>query len=264
MSFAGIASAQQFYTNVNVGYGLQTSKEAIGTHSTMDASFNFTDENIYGTYGGGLNFGVTPGYMITDNFGLELGLNYLMGGDVEFMRFDAPTGSAVGTSKSTQFRILPALVLSTGNDGLNAYGKVGLVVPAGGKTEVHVNDATDPNAVEDYTVEAKGQFSLGYMGAFGVSFGLSDKLSLFGELNGVNLRIKGSSSSITSYTVAGTDVMSMLDTYDKETVYVDELNSSSNNSGYNTNASTGKAKEELASTSNYNAMFINVGVKINF
>lgn len=264
LSFTGVAMSQQMYGSLTVGYGLQNSKEVLGTHETVDASFNSTESNIYGTYGSGINLALTPGYMFSDHFGAELGLNYLMGGDIESNRVDFPTGSFTATSKSSQFRLMPSFVLTTGTSGLNAYGKLGLVLPVGGKTVTDVYNNINPNSVEEYSVESSGQFSLGYMGTFGVSFGLSDNLSFFGELQGINLRIKSKSSSITSYTMGGTDVMGTLTTYDKETVYVDELNSSSNNSSYNTNPNDGAAKESLASTSNYNGMFINVGLKFNF
>ena len=50
------AIAQGPYISANVGYGLGTPSEVLGTESEPGRV-----TNIYGTLGSGLNFGVTPG-----------------------------------------------------------------------------------------------------------------------------------------------------------------------------------------------------------
>ncbi len=140
-----------------------------------------------------------------------------------------------------------------------------MVLPVAGSTVTRTETTPIIGAASSSEMESKGAFSLGFQGALGLGYNLSEKLSLFGELSHVSLKIKGKSSSVTENISGGVDVLGLMDTYDKETVFVDELNSSSNNSSYNPNpVNTGSAREELASTSNYNALFINIGVKFNF
>jgi len=265
VSFGSFAMAQGFYTSVNAGYGFGAPKQDMGINQTFTATGDQTVSNNYGSLGAGLNFGATPGFMFTEHVGAELGLNYFMGSSFVSNHVTTPTGEATYSSKSSQFRLLPAIVISSGGDGLQVYGKAGLVLPVSGSTVTTLEDNTNPSFVEKGTFETKGAMSLGYMGSLGVSFGLSDKLSLFGELNGVNLRIKSASQTITEYTVAGVDQLANMDKYDKETTYVEELTPSSNNGWTNnTSVDVNKAKDDLSSNVNFSALFINVGVKINF
>lgn len=260
MFATGIVSAQGLYVGVGAGYGFATPSEALGVETTNTSGSN-TSTTIYGTYGAGVNAGLNLGYMFTEHFGADLGVSYLMGSEVMTSKSTNSIGENTTTSKTSQMRLAPSLVLSTGGD-LALYGKLGLVLPVGGKTITEVRDNTNVGGSVEYDFESKGAFSLGYTGAIGVDFSLSDKLSIFGELNGVNLRIKQSSREMTKATVFGTDELSSKTKYETSVNYVDELNSSSNNAGYNSNFNTSEAKDELAGTVNYSAMFINVGVKI--
>jgi hypothetical protein len=264
MGISAVSYAQNLFGSFSVGYGVSAPGEVLGTASIVDASGNSTASNYYGTFGGGLNVTLSPGYMFNEHLGFEIGANYLSGSEIEITSFTVPTGALVAKSKSTQLRINPSVVISSGNEGLNFYGKAGLIIPVSGSTVVNVSDNLNPLSVEEYTVESSGDFSIGFSGALGVSYGLNNSISIFGELNGVNLRIRGKSQTVTSYTVNGTDVMPLMDQYSKETVYVNELNSSSNNFEYNANASNSAAKEELVGSSNFNAVAFNLGIKYNF
>lgn len=258
----GTVSAQGLYVGVNAGYGFSGPGDMLGT-SAVETTGSTTETPIYGTLGGGINAGLNLGYMFNEHIGADLGVNYFMGSMTRTSDYSAPDGSSMTRdSKSSQMRLAPSLVLSTGGD-FSAYTRFGLVLPVGGSTITEVRDNTSGTAVE-IDVESKGAPSLGFNGAFGVDFAFSDKLSFFGELSAVNLRIKSSSSSITKYTVGGQDVMGTMTTYEKETVFVDELNNASNNFNYNSNASTGSAREELASKTNFNGVFIGVGLKYRF
>lgn len=256
--------SQQFYGAFSVGYGVGAPGEILGTNNTVDASANSTATNNQGSFGAGLNLTLAPGYMFSEHIGIELGANYLMGSEVDVTSFNVPTGSLTAVSKSTQLRLTPSIVISSGSEGVNVYGKAGVIVPISGSTTVNVTDNINPLSIEEYSVESKGDLSIGFTGAIGVSYGFSEKLSLFGEINGVNLRIRGKSQTITSYTVNGTDIIPLLEEYEKETVFVDELNANSNNFDYNLNSSSASAKEELVSSSNFNALTFNIGLKFRF
>lgn len=261
-----MAFSQSYYAGINVGYGFSGPSEAIGTIETINSSFESTETNIYGTYGSGLNLGLNLGYMVSDHIGFDLGLNYLMGPDVKTMDVTVAgsSGSAVVTSKSTQYRAQPSIILSTGGDKVSVYTRSGLVIPLGGTTITQYRDDIDPSDKIEADYESGGTFSLGFQGALGASISLGEKLSFFGEFTVINLRIKSESLTMTRYTVNGNDELGNQPTYGKETIYLDELTPSSNNFDYNSGASLDKAKESLANTSNYNSMFINIGIKYSF
>lgn len=258
----GMVSAQNLYVGVHGGYGFGVPSEQLGTTEVITATGQ-TSTNNFGSFGGGLDVGLNVGYMFTEHLGAELGFSYFSGSTVTSDKVTVPTGELTVDLKSTQMRLAPSLVLSTGGD-FAVYGKAGLVLPVGGSTIVNYRDATNPLSTVETDFEAKGALSLGFQGAIGVSYNVSDNLSIFGELAGVNLRIKSASNTITRNIVGGTDILSLMDTYDKETTFVDELSASSNNSNYNAAFSTESPKEALATTANFNALFINVGVKFNF
>lgn len=248
------AMAQGPYVSFNVGYGLATPSEVLGIESEPARQ-----SNIYGTLGGGLNLGLTPGYMFSEHFGVELGLNYFMGSEVEVAKSTNSAGKVYSRkASSNQFRVLPSLVVSTGGEKMSLYAKAGLVVPVAGSTITKVDDSgvTAPVAITR-EVKIKGQYTVGFSGAIGGTYNLSDKLSLFAELTGVNLRIKAKSSEVTKATNAGQDVLGVMTTSQKQTEFEDELNTG-------VTPDPNSPSKALASKNNFGAVSINIGIKYNF
>lgn len=260
------AMSQGFYGSLNVGYGFSTPSQVIGTDYVINSNGDQTESNIYGTYGPGLNIGLTPGYMFNEHFGVELGLNYFMGSNVDVDMTTTPFGKVTASLHSNQFRLLPSLVVSSGGDKLSVYAKAGLVMPAFGTTfsKIENTGAAGPGSGYTREIETKGAFSIGFNGAIGVSYGISDKLSIFGELSGMNLHINAKEQTLVAATNNGTDVMGFLTTYDKNTTFVDELTATSNNDDFNANYTEDQAREALRTRNNFSALFINLGVKFNF
>lgn len=260
------AMAQGLYGSVNVGYGLGLPAQVLGTDYEITSTGSETRTNINGTLGAGLNFGITPGYMFSEHFGVELGINYFMGSKIVASRTKTPFGTAEATAHSNQLRLLPALVVSSGGDKFKVYAKAGLVLPVIGTTFTKAEDtgAGGPGTGSTRELETKGSFSIGFNGVLGVNYGLSEKLSLFAELSGMNLNIAAKEREVVTATNNGTDVMGFMKTYDKKIVYVDELTSTSNNAAYNANYTQDQAQEVLKTRNNFSALFINLGVKFNF
>lgn len=292
------ASAQGFYGDINVGYGfgapgrLHNDGTGLGTTSHTDIVNGVqttTRKAINGGVGGGINIQLTPGYMFNDHIGVELGLNYYLGNNVlvqegtssltqtnvNINAMEWNSGSA--HAKSGQFRILPTLVLSTGaSNKVSGYAKLGLVLPIAGSTTLTSTtvdkEITGVNLngpiIETETVESemkiKGAFTVGFKGAAGVNFMVSDKIGIFAEAFFTNLHISRKSAEVTQYTVNGADRLGQMTNYAKEVEYVTELNASSNNFGYNASSNLNNARQELTSGNNYNQIGVAVGVKFNF
>lgn len=265
MAFGGSAMiAQGAYVSFNLGYAMPAAKEQIGTNLNTNTNGESTITANYGTFGGGLPINLRAGYMLNENFGVELGFGYFIGSKVttdDDKDEQAKTTDLVET-KSSQIRVMPALLVTTANDGLNLYARTGLMLPVGGKTITnYTGTASYPSPIGDVKTEAeyesKGSFSLGFVGAFGVNYSLSDNLSIFGELEGINLKIKSKTTSMTKLMVNGENKLADQDVINKETEYVDEV-------GPNDNADVNKPYKALADYANYNSFGINVGVKMKF
>lgn len=258
--------AQSAYVDVAVGYGLGLPGEKLGVNSSTSSGGEVTTSNVYGTIGQGLNIELRPGFFFNEHIGAELGFNYFMGSETEVQKTSSPFGTATVTAHSNQLRMTPAIVVRSGSEGLYAYGKFGVVLPLTGTTFTNVDDtgASGPNTASTAEYETKGAPSLGFNGTLGVNYSLSGRFSLFAEASSVHLRVNAKSRTMTAATSNGTDVLGSMNTYQKETTYVDELNSSSNNSSYNSNYSTSTAKDDLRTRNNFGALFLNIGLKINF
>lgn len=259
-------ASAQFYVNVTAGYGFALQGEKIGTNTTTGAGGETTAENVYGTIGPGVGIGLAPGWFFNEHIGAELGFSYFMGSEVDVQETMTPFGTATVTAYSNQLRMTPALVLRTGTEGLNGYMRAGVVIPLIGTTFTNIDDsgAAGPNTASTAEYETKGAPSFGFNGALGLSYGLNDRFSLFLEASNVNLRINAKERTLVAATSNGTDILSAMDPYDRETTYQDELDGSSNNAAYNPNYSENQAKDELRTRNNFSAMFINIGLSIYF
>lgn len=255
----GTASAQ-FNLGISAGYGIGSPGHVLGTSNTSSSS-----ENIYGTLGSGIQANLTPGYMFGDHFGIELGLNGFFGSKTTIDETSVPSGDFTHTQSSNQFRISPAFIIKSGGEKISAYARTGLVLPLMGSVRSEISNSTNPGAITEIELNTTGKVSLGYTGAVGVNVHFGDKFGFFAEVGANSLRVKSKETEITKYTVNRTDVLGNMDTYDKETVYVDELTNSSNNTGTNpTGTDQNSAKEELREVANFSNFFIQVGFKITF
>ena len=293
------ASAQGFYGDLSIGYGLGFPNSVLGTSAHTDATTTGpmftptgavkTEKNLQGTIGAGLNITLAPGYMFNEHIGAELGLNYFMGGNtlmqegtsthtnttVGWNAIEWDNGS--GYAKSSQFRLIPTIVLSTGTESkLSGYTKLGLILPVAGSTTITSERvqyspaivggalAAVPTTIESEEV-VKGAFTAGFRGAIGVNFKVADKISIFGEVFGSFLNIGRKSSEITKVTRNGVDLLPDMTTAEKQTNYLNEINNTTNSYGTGAVIDANKPLDVLnPAKTNYNQVGLTVGVKFNF
>lgn len=165
--------AQAPYVSFNTGIALPSLRESMGNDANND--------DIYSSYGKGLPLNLTVGAHLEDHWGAELAVEYLIGFNSEINQ------NPIIKSKANQFRLVPSVVVFTGTSGLDFFAKFGLNLglATNGKSE------TDTPAGTALT-EFKGYSTIGYRGAFGATYKLSDNLFFTGELqmNAMRVRIK--------------------------------------------------------------------------
>jgi opacity protein-like surface antigen len=271
VAFLGFAAkAQNFYAELNVGYGLGMPTSSLGVENYMDlAGDGSYSKAITGTLGGGLNLSLAPGYMINKYIGVELGLNYFMGSKVVVSNTHTSNSEIYdkSTASSNQFRIIPSVVFNTGGEKLYGYAKAGLVLPVFGET-TGVREASQltPLGVikTDVSTTTLGNFTVGFRGSVGLGYNVSSLIGINLEVYHTSLTINPKSRVIDSYSVAGQDALALAKPYDKEINYVNEVNTSSNNASYNPDYSKDSAKEEIGQKNNFSNLGVALGIRFNF
>ncbi|WP_343632456.1 outer membrane beta-barrel protein [Fluviicola sp.] len=259
----GTASAQ-FNLGISAGYGLGSPGHVMGTSTTASGS-SYSEKNIYGTLGSGVQANIIPGYMFGEHFGIELGLNGFFGAKTTIDEATLPTGDYQHTQSSNQFRITPAFIVKSGGEKLSVYARTGLIFPLMGSVKSEIIDNTNPAAQTLIQLKTSGKVSLGYTGAVGLNVHFGKKFGFFAEVGANSLRVKSKETTMKMYNVNGTDQLGNIPTYSKETKYVDELTNTSNNAGTNpTGTNVGVAKEDLRQVANFSNFFLQVGVKFTF
>ena len=208
------------------------------------------------SFGKGLNFGGTFGVMFNENIGAELGLSYLLGGKSEAKDI-YPMGTTDYTLSSNMFRIIPSLVIASGLDGVNPYAKFGLIIGIGSiMYDVEDNDAGDITILK---FKFDGGVALGLNAGIGATFSLSDNMSLFGEINVVNLSYAPDKSELTEATDNGVDFLIDLTTNDKEIEFVDSFTDN-----FSTPTPDSQPDKQLKQKFPFGSIGINVGFRIGF
>ena len=244
----------QFYSGLSFGYGIDANKSALGTETSDDGA----ETQLYGSFGEGFNITGKFGYMLTEHVGLELGVNYLIGATQTLYK----ANGNLKEGYSNALVMIPQLVLKT---KVGLYSRLGFVVPVVGKTTITTSYDKSWYSSSRYTEEEfHGSFTLGFAATLGYSLNLSDKLSIFGEVQYQGLSVVNGSSEYTTYEVGGENKLNDMDTYDIETEYVETLDDNSNNDNYNPNYDKDSAKEELAGTTPFSSLVFSIGIVYTF
>jgi hypothetical protein len=258
LGLASFASAQ-ITLNVGLGYHGGAFSNNVGTTTAIsDQGVTTMTANNY-SLGGGIPLNLGVGIGITDNISVDANLEYRLGSEVEIFNEDE-TGllgktNTTRMSTSNQIRFVPSLVFH--NEGSGLYGRVGAVIPVGGKTTTEVKSTSGSTELGSATIESKGAASFGMVGAVGMNVEISDGLTFFGEFQVVSLAIKGTSQEMTAYSDALGNSLSDLPVSSKQTEFLDEVV----NDGSTQDPT--KPTQAVAGKTSFGSMGINVGIKLN-
>lgn len=260
----GAVNAQSGYAGFGAGYGIGISRTIIGYNSYDNSISNshFT-ENVRGSYGRGMNFNVYGGYMVNDVISLELAANYLVGSKYTFTNEDINTNVSSKTIydvNATSFRLIPTIRLSYGENKVRYYSRVALAFGLVNKlTEVSNRTFTNPGGtnVSYEQFEYTGGIYIGFTGAFGLTYQLSDNIALYSELTRYFISWGATNGQYTEVTVNGVDELGNMTTSEKEFEFVDRVDQSMNQN-------PGEPTKFLKSYTPLNSLTLNFGLHFTF
>ena len=217
--------AQGAYFTLGAGYNLPTSTQTLDALSFSDEIMTentTTYKQNYVSLGKGLSVGGAFGYKFNENIGAELGISYLMGSTWESkMAYSDFATSMTSTDEisSKMTRINPQFVISMEANKLTPYAKVGLLLGMG---SMSLNSKVEYlDGVVEQTTIFNGGVATGFTTTIGASYAINDKISLFGDLNMVNMSYSPTKGIMTKYAENGVDLLSLMDPIDKEIQFVD-------------------------------------------
>jgi len=289
------------------GPGFQNNENVLGPKvdpatPTTDGLVNLANINdsahtykpVHGSYGTGGNVTLAVGYMFNNYIGIDVGVGYGHSNDISCNQVREQPGFSPPVflyaninSFSYAVTLTPAIVVSGAKTGWKVYpyGRLGLVLPVAGKLTDNVTiDANTLSGISPVslnqdrygwlgnythvTLVTEGTLSLGISGAVGVAYRPLPFLSVFAELNGQYLQVRGKSSTITKWdatiiqngTTTTVSDLAARGTYRTQFSYVDQLSPQSNNAAYNANYNPNQPKQDLRPTSPGSNLGFNVGV----
>ncbi len=232
---------QGLYVGLGGGYGFAAAKSGINgfndlnvTNSTNQTlttySFNQTAKNVKYSFGSGVPIGLYGGYMFTKNIGAELGIGYLIGSKTTLTNDQTQTApgssstdNTTETLKGHMMRLTPSLRIQVGEDKIKPYMTAGIIIGmATGITDETSETKTgtgQPSSTSDNIWTYSGGMSIGFHGAVGATYMISDQLGIFGELTGNYMNWSPNKKVLTTATLNGTDELGKMNTIDKETDY---------------------------------------------
>ncbi len=216
------ADAQEPYVNVGIGYGMNAASQTMQYTESISSDTVATFKGAHGSLAKGLNVGVSFGYAFNKNLGVELGVNYLKGSQIKSTYTDYTyifTNLQTITTQANMLRLVPTIVLATGEGTLRPYAKAGLVIGVLGKTTDKYTNNIGSYAYEE-TRESSGGIAIGFASSLGLNI-VGGYLSLFGELAMINQSWAPTKNVMTESKYKGVDQLASMTTYQKETNYVD-------------------------------------------
>jgi opacity protein-like surface antigen len=212
------------FFSFNTGYNFDTSTSRFGSNSTQTSNTNTNREVVNVSFGKGINVGGAVGYMFNKNVGAELGINYLVGGKTTTTNTELNGISNEDTRYSRMLQFRPTLIISAGMDKINPYAKFGILIGSGSiKIEQTDKNSTDID-ITKRTLD--GGTAIGYQAGVGVSYKLTEKIALFGELTMVNMSYAPTKGKITESSFNGKDTLPDLSVSDIDAEFVDSINTS--------------------------------------
>jgi len=210
-------------TSLSPGYWYQV------TRTTSGSTTQTVDEYKKNGFGSGIPFVLAGGYYLSENFAIELGVDYFMGFSHK-MNDDYSTSYHKYNEHATMLSLVPAVVFRVQLDKITPYArlgvKIGILNSLVGKEEyTSAYGIEAPTTLTESTYKDKGGIAIGGQAALGAEYALGDKLSVFAEINIDAISYSPKKGKYTVYKVDGADKLGSMSTNAKEWEYVKSTNS---------------------------------------
>jgi hypothetical protein len=214
--------AQGFYMRAGLGYMFPQAGQTLdGTGTPYNGTLGYdsigTNYRLKSaSFASGVEGVLAGGYLFSKHIGVDLSAS--LGVANRKYNLNATNvviyGVASNLTQTTQAKnpifLMPAIVLQTGGEPYNLYARFGLAVPlnTGLNQEQDAVNLPGTGATEaiDVSLRLKTSFTLGYTAAMGVSYKLSDQLSVFGEASLLSFSAYLKQSTITGASINGQSV----------------------------------------------------------
>jgi outer membrane protein W len=220
-AIATMTIAQGVFFNAGFGYAFAVAGQSLdGSGAPYNGTLNNTTQayNIKSaSFSSGLQAKVGFGYMANKNVGVMLDasiglLTKKYKATIDGVSFGSGSSSYPGSITFEQQAILPmilmpSLVMQSEGKKWGVYSRFGIALPLNTHIildQIQTNaPGTGAISVDDFTMTIKSSFSLGFSGAAGVKYKVSDRLSLWGEVSGLSLSVYIKQSHLTAFTHNG-------------------------------------------------------------
>ncbi|MFK7949045.1 MAG: hypothetical protein AB8G11_15745 [Saprospiraceae bacterium] len=205
-----IIVAQDFYINVQTGYGFSTADGQTNYQNIDDIFFNVTKEVVKGGFGEGLYFHLNTGYNYSEIISFECGFNYLQSQSIEFTHsyssgFDTNFVYTQNSSQSINaFIFSPQLVFKLPSKfKFKPYIKTGIAVGLFMKGQFKENYTTYWRGTSEFDMftekELKGGTPLGFTTALGTQYSIYKNLILIVDCSLLNMTYRPYKSTVIAF-----------------------------------------------------------------
>ena len=221
---ATVSMAQEWSFRLGLGYAFPTASQTLDASGLpYSGNVTYTSANTgdiqsigmkKASFGSGFKAVGGIQYMFTKNIGIAADINL----GVTTPKYVLQTTNDVSVNKNevsdntyTRYAELPVLlipsfVLQSGGDKVNVYARAGIALPLSTQiiSEEHDNYQNVAGDEEQLNKTVKTQFNLGFSGALGLSYRVSENFSFWVEGNLVALSVYPKEAEITVHTINGT------------------------------------------------------------
>jgi hypothetical protein len=200
--------AQKAYVRAGLGAAVSTSANMAREYNSSSTSSTLTSKKA--GLGTGLPFVIAPGYKFNEHFGVELGINYFYGFTIK--EKNEGYSSSENKYHGQMLSLVPAFIMTFSVDKIHPYARLGLILGVMNSVVYKSHQTSNPElkaAATEIDSKSKdyGGIAIGAQAALGTDYAISDKISLFGEIQVDGISYAPKHGKYLEYSQNGVDVM---------------------------------------------------------
>jgi|WetSurMetagenome_2_1015567.scaffolds.fasta_scaffold246642_1 hypothetical protein len=201
--------AQEIYIRAGLGAAVSTAANIVLDANSSSTSSTLTSKKA--GLGTGLPFVLAPGYRFNEHFGVELGINYFYGFTIKGKNENSYSGSEK-KYHGQMLSLVPAFIMTFSVDKIHPYARLGLILGVMNSVVYKSHETYNPELkAATMEIDSKdkdyGGIAIGAQAALGTDYAISDKISLFGEIQVDGISYAPKHGKYLEYSQNGVDVM---------------------------------------------------------